>query len=350
MSRTPRTPAPTARWPALAVLALAAAACGDPRPEPGSPAAETGDLVVYSGRAEKLVQPVLTAFEQAKGRRVRVRYGDTAELAATLLEEGARSPADVYFAQDAGGLGALAAARMLRRLPDDVLGLVPPGFRSSAGEWVGVSGRARVLAYSTARVRPEELPESVLGLTDPRWKGRVGWAPQNGSFQAFVTALRLRHGDDEALRWLRGIVANAPKSYAKNAPAVQAVADGEVDVALVNHYYLFRFLEERGPGFPVRNHYFPKGDVGNLVNVAGAGVLATSRRPEAATELVRWLLGDAAQRHFALETSEYPLRPGVPLAPGLTPLAEIDHPEVDLDRLADLERTLEMLRAARALD
>jgi len=185
--------------PFLALLSLlAVAACGGDDEE---------TLTIYSGRSESLVQPILDQFADESGIKVRVRYGDTAELAATILEEGDNSPADVFFAQDAGALGALAEAGLLKTLPRTVLDLVPSEYRSRADLWVGISGRARVVAYNTDALSPSDLPDSIFGFTDPKWKGRIGWAPQNGSFQAFVTGLRVLEGDAAARgcrAWLAG--------------------------------------------------------------------------------------------------------------------------------------------------
>ncbi|MCH8200517.1 MAG: extracellular solute-binding protein, partial [Chloroflexi bacterium] len=219
----------------------------------GGDDAET--LTIYSGRSETLVKPILDQFAEESGVKVRVRYGDTAELAATILEEGNNSPADVFFAQDAGALGALADAGLLKTLPNMILDLAPSQYRSRADLWVGISGRARVVAYNTDVLSPDDLPDSIFGFTDPEWEGRIGWAPQNGSFQAFVTGLRVLEGDDAARDWLEGILANNPTEYPNNTTSVEGVANGEVDVAFVNHYYLYRFLDEEGDGFKARNYY-----------------------------------------------------------------------------------------------
>lgn len=304
---------------------------------------DMGPVVVYSGRSEALVGPLFEEFERATGIDVRVRYGDTAELAATLLEEGSRSPADLFFAQDAGALGAVAAAGLFEKLPQPLLDRVEPRFRSPHGSWIGVSGRARVVAYSTERVRPEELPDSITGFTDPRWKGRIGWPPTNGSFQAFVTALRKTLGEDGARQWLLGVKANEPKAYRNNTAIIQAIAAGEIDVGFVNHYYLYQFLAERGPSLPVRNYHPRAGDAGAMVNVAGVGLLKSSQHKEAALRLIDFLLSRQAQEYFASQTYEYPLVVGVPAHPDLVPLERIKTPHIDLGDLADLETTLELL-------
>jgi iron(III) transport system substrate-binding protein len=346
---------------------LTVAACGSAGATPASssgsePSAETapsagtgtgtspgGRLVVYSGRSEELVGPLLEDFEAATGIDAEVRYAGTSELAATILEEGDNSPADVFFSQDGGALGALAAEGRLAGLPEDVLESVDDRFRAADGSWVGVSGRARVLAYDTRDIAVGDLPASVLDLADPAWKGRIGWVPTNASFQTFVTALRETQGDDTTLQWLRDVQANEPKVYDGNAAALQAVAAGEVDVALVNHYYLLQAEAEAGTELPVENHFFPGGDPGALVNVAGIGILEGAENAAAADALVRFLLADEAQAYFAAETFEYPLASGATPDPQLPSLDSVQSPDLDLSDLADLEGTLRLLQEAGVL-
>lgn len=307
-------------------------------------------LVIYSGRSEALVQPLIDAFTKQTGIEVRVRYGDTAELAATLLEEGDRSPADVYWAQDAGALGALEAYGRLAPLAEELLARIDRRLQSPDGVWVATSGRARVVAFNTRLVNVNELPEDIWGFTDPKWRGRIGWAPTNGSFQAFVTALRLIEGDQRAEEWLRGILENRPRVYRNNTAIVDAVGRGEVHVGFVNHYYLHRFLAEHGEDFPVRN-YHTSGDAGAIVNVAGVGILKTSRAKEAAQRFVEFLLSSEAQEYFAKEVYEYPvlLDAEIEINPYVVPLEAIHSPALNLGELKDLEGTLDMLQRVGVL-
>ncbi len=321
----------------VALLAVVAAGCG------GDDAA-SGPITVYSGREEELVAPLFEKFTEATGIDVEVRYGDSAELAATIAEEGDNSPADVFFAQDPGSLGAVDA--QLEELPEGTLDRVAPRFRDADGRWVGTSGRTRVLAYNTDRLEESELPTSVLELTEPEWKGRVGVAPTNASFQAFVTAMRLSLGDERTREWLEGLKANGAKTYEKNLPIVEAVAAGEIDVGLVNHYYLALVKEEQ-PNAPVANHLFEAGDPGTLVSVAGAGVLAGTDQRDDAEAFVEFLLSDDAQRFYVdeAEENEYPLVAGIDPPSGLVPLEEIEGPDVELTAFgAELESTVELLR------
>lgn len=321
-------------------LAIGAAACGG---------GESGSITVYSGREEALVASLFERYEEETGNEVEVRYGDSAELAATILEEGDNSPADVFFSQDAGALGALEKEGRFSELGEDVLGLVDARYRSRDGRWVGTSGRARVIAYDSRELSESDLPASVLDLSEPEWEGRVGWAPTNASFQAFVTALRLSAGDDAAREWLEEMVANGTESFPDNTSIRDAIAAGEIDVGLVNHYYVAQAREEEGPGYPVRVYFPPGGDVGALVNVAGAGVLAGSGRQEDATEFVAFLLSPPAQRFFSRETKEYPLIDAVAADPTVVPLSEIEQPRIDLSNLDDLQGTLTVIEESGAL-
>ena len=212
---------------------------------------DPGKLVIYSGRSESLVDPIIQQFKGATGIDVQVKYAGTSALAATLLEEGENSPADVFYAQDPGGLAAVS--EMMVALPEDVIATTPEWARSSDGNWVGITGRARVVVYGTDELTEADLPDDLWGFTEPRWKGRVGWAPTNGSFQAMVTALRVGWGEERTEEWLRAMLDNDVQVYPKNTPQVAAAASGEIDVGLVNHYYLYRFIAEEGEDFPARN-------------------------------------------------------------------------------------------------
>ncbi|WP_302140399.1 iron ABC transporter substrate-binding protein [Halomonas alkalicola] len=315
-----------------------------------APLASAADLTLYSGRGESMVEPIISQFEKNTGISVNVRYGDTAQLAVLLQEEGSRSPADLYWGQDAGAMGALSKAGLLAALPADIYEGLPTIYTSESGNWVAASGRARVFAYSPERVGEDEHPESVFDLVDERYEGRVGWAPTNGSFQSFVTAMRVEHGDERTLEWLEGMKDNGAVTFSNNTTQVQGIADGEVDFALVNNYYLPRFVASDAD-FPVEQAFFADGDIGNLVNVAGIAVLESSSNQEAAEEFVRFLLSPAAQQYFTGNVYEYPVTRDViqnPVLEDFDRLLEVS-PQIDLDDLEDLEGTLRLLRDAGLL-
>jgi iron(III) transport system substrate-binding protein len=325
---------------AVAALLGVAAGCGG-----DDDAGDDGTLVVYSGREEELVEPLFDRFEQETGIDVRVRYGDSAELAATIAEEGDNSPADVFFAQDPGSLGAVEREGRLAKLPQDALDRVPARFRDPEGHWVGTSGRSRVIAYNTDALSEDEVPDSVFALTDPKWKGKIGIAPTNASFQAFVSAMLLELGEERTRDWLEGLESNEPKLYEKNTPVVEAVASGEIELGLVNHYYLY-LVKEESPDAAVANHFLTGSDPGALVSVAGAAILETADHKDAAQQFVEFLLSDPSQRFYVdeAEEAEYPLVAGIDAKPGLPPLDTLRGPQIALDQLgSELEQTLELL-------
>ena len=329
-----------------------AAAEADPEPDPEAVVVTDGDenagnLVIYSGRSESLVAPIIERFAAETGINVEVRYGSTSEMAGVLLEEGANSPADVFYAQDPGGLGAVSAAGLFTSLPEETIAQVPARFAPADNAWVGVSGRARVIVYSTDAITDPatELPADIFDFIQPEWNGRIGWAPTNASFQAMVTAMRVAWGEEKTREWLTGIQANNPVVYSSNTPVVSGVAAGEVDVGFVNHYYLYRFLAEEGENFPARNQFLSGGGPGSLIMVSGAGILNSASNPANAQRFIDFLLSTEAQQYFADETFEYPVVEGVALNPGLPPFSELDAVAltISMNDLADLEGTQDML-------
>ena len=314
----------------------------------GAVYAET--LTIYSGRSKSLVEPIIKQFEKETGIQVKVNYGGTTQLAAALLTEGDKSPAALFWAQDAGALGAVSKKGMFEKLPESILTLIPTIFRDSEGLWIATSGRARVLAYSPERVKMEELPQSIFDLTQPAWKGRVGWAPTNGSFQAFVTAMRVQVGEERTEEWLRGMKANGAKKYAKNTPIIEALAAGEIDVGLPNHYYLLRF-KKGNSGFPVAQTFFKASDPGNLVNIAGIGLLKSAKSKVMALKFVEFLLSAKAQQYFTSDVFEYPVTERVIPNTNLVPLSELLQlaPTFNLNDMDDLDGTVKLLQRAEIL-
>ncbi len=289
---------------------------------PGGDAATGGDgadLVVYVGRNEDHVRPLVEAFEESTGLQVDARYGSTGELATTILQEGGTSPADLFFTQDPVYIGAVSEAGLLAPLPADVIERVPAGISGADGDWVGVTARRRVLAYDPAQTPDAQLPASVFELTGEPWRGRVGVSPTHSSFVSFVAAMVAMRGEDETLNWLEGVAANDPQIFDGNEEQLRAIAAGDLDTGLVNHYYVHRLVAE-DPAFPVRNHSFAAGDPGDVVMPTTIGALAAGAHPEAAVDFVRFLLSEDAQRHFLEEVGEYPLADGIGTPEGERPL------------------------------
>jgi iron(III) transport system substrate-binding protein len=276
-----------------------------------------------------------------------VRYGDgTSDLAATILNEGETTDADVFWAQDPAWIGAIGDAGLLDTLPDDILDRVDPAYRDADGQWVGITGRSRVFIYNPDLVSESELPSSVSELTDPAWAGRIGIAPTNASFIAFVSAMELLEGPESTLAWLEGLAANDAEIFSGNGAIVSAVIAGDIDAGLVNHYYLLQAIADQGE-VSARNHFLGAGDLGALVMATGAGVLEPSDNKEAAMEFIRFLLAAEAQEHFVGSLYEYGLIEGAPAPEGQLPLADLAGPELNLSDLADhLETSVDLIAQA----
>lgn len=302
---------------------------------------EDSSLTIYSGRSQEFIEPFFTAFTEATGIELDVRYGDSAALAAQILEEGNNSPADLFLSQDAGALGAVAGAKLLALLDQSLLERVASNYRAPSKDWVAITGRARVLAYAPDRVA--SLPSSIDELISENWKGRLAIAPTNSSFQAFITAMIQTRGEAATESWLRALQNNSPKLYEKNSLIVQAIDAGDVDAGLVNHYYTWEVAEELGREINVQNSFFGPGDLGNLINVSGAGILRTSKKQSFASELIAFLLSDEEQASFVSDTHEYSIVLPELRPEGLPALNEIKAPRVDLANLSDLGRTQALL-------
>jgi len=313
----------------------------------GGCASDDEPLLIYSGRGEELIGPLVEQFREQSGLEVEVRYAGSTELASTLLQEGDATEADVFLAQDPASLGL--ATSLMATLPSDVVDAVPPRFRDRNHRWVGVSGRIRAVVYDRDQIQVSDLPTSIDDLVDPRWEGMIGVAPTNGSFLAFVAAMILERGESATLEWLKALASIDPLDYPKNSPIVAAADAGEVGLGLVNHYYLLR-LQAEGAGKRAANHFLSAGDAGSLVMPSGIGVLAGSERSEDAHLFIKFLLSETAQRYFAEQTFEYPLAAGVRPAASLPPISSIPTPDIDLSDLhGALERATDLVSEAGLL-
>lgn len=343
----------TSTLTALATIAVLVGACGG---SPGNPIetvpgqGETdlgGSLIVYSGRSEELVGPLVMRFEQETGIDVEIRYGSSSEMAATLLTEGAASPADVFFAQDPASLGSVAG--LLSVLPDALLSIVPERFRDPGSLWVGTTARSRVLAYNPSLVSEDELPSTFHDLTHSRWEGQVGIAPTNASFIAFVSAMILLEGDESTLSWLSGMAANRPIEFDGNSAIAAAVDAGDISVGLINHYYLLELSAEQG-GTTARNHFFETPDAGSLVMPSGASILSTSSNRAAAEAFIAFLLSPDSQAFFAESVFEYPVVQGAPAPEGAPPIDSLASPDLSSTDLASvLDKATDLITEAGLL-
>jgi iron(III) transport system substrate-binding protein len=304
-------------------------------------ASEVTELTIYSGRSEEFIAPFFAQWEAESGIKLNIRYGDSAELAAQILEEGSNSPADLFLSQDAGSLGAVAMAELFTTLPEGVASDIPAEYIDSNRLWAGVTGRARVFAYNPNSLKV--LPTSITDLTQSAYKGKLGIAPTNASFQAFVTALIENKGEAFAEKWLTDLKANDVKIYPKNGAIVEAIDKNEISIGLVNHYYTWEISEALGRPINAKNGFFTPGDLGNLINVSGAGVLASSKKYAASQDLINFLTSATTQAEFVTKTHEYSLIPNATAPEDLPQLIEIGAPSVDLDVLKNIKATQDLL-------
>ena len=302
-------------------------------------------VILYSGRNETLVQPLIDAFTEQTGITVDIRYAGSSELAAQLLEEGADSPASVFLSQDAGALGALSLEGLFAELPSDITDRVIPEFTSYDDTWVGITGRARVVVYDSETVSVEELPATADEIVGPQWSGKVGVAPGNASFQSFVTAYRVLEGDSAADQWVSGLNINDPQIFDGNGAILEAVNEGTIPLGLINHYYWDRLAFERGAeNLRAQLHFTEKGDPASIVNVTGMGLLDAQSFDLDALELIRFFVSDEGQQYFVEQTFEYPLVPGIDAPEGLPALEDLAIAGFDLSDLATLKETQDLLR------
>ncbi len=301
-----------------------------------------GELTVYSGRGEFLVGELIEYIDdQYDDLDLTIRYGGSTDLVNQIANEGEGSPADVFYSVNAGALGALAEEGRTQSLPAEITDLVRSEFRTE--QWVGTSGRARSVPYDSSEYDESDVPDDVMAFPD-EFDGDLGWAPSYGSCQAFVTAMRLTEGESATRDWLESVVESGIASYSDELRVCQEIADGNIDAAFTNHYYIQRVLD--GNPDATIDTAFTQGDAGAMFNVAGAAVVDTAADATLAENFVRHLLSAEAQDYFARSTFEYPLIPDVEPIGDLPTIDELDVPDIDLTELSDLEPTIDLMREA----
>jgi len=284
------------------------------------------EITLYNGQHEQTTARLVAAFERQTGIKVNVRSADEATLGNQILQEGENSPADVFYSENTPVLEVLSEKNLLAPVAPSTLAAVPSRYSSARGDWIGVSARVSVLVYNTSRLAPTQLPGSILELAQPRFKGKLGFAPSETDFQPLISAIVRLDGASAAERWLKGMQANATV-YPDNETVVTQVNNGESAIGPINQYYWYRLRAETGRGaMHSALHYYAAGDPGDLVDVSGAAVLKSSSRQADAQAFLAFLVSPSGQQAIAHSDSyEYPLRPGVSPAAGLRPLAEL-HP------------------------
>ena len=308
-------------------------------PSPASDSSAADRLVVYSGRTERLIKPVLDSFQTKTSIQIDLLSSGTTELVNRLQAEGERTPADVFITNDAGSLERARELGLLHPLHmREIDRAVPAPFRAPDNSWVGLSGRFWIVVYNTKLVTPTEV-KSILDLADPRWKDKIA-IPNAGSeyLQAGVSVIKATYGDERTRQFLLGLSFNAgTQVYGKSAQIVEAVAKGQVAMGLVNHYYIYRHLATQ-PGAPIAALMLDQqeGGMGVIMNVAGIGVIKYTKHLDAAKLLVEFLVSQAGQKMFADLNKEYPLHAEVKADPLLPERKSFRAAMVPLARLAEL--------------
>jgi iron(III) transport system substrate-binding protein len=332
---------------AAGMLTASVAACGAGS---GGDAPANG-LILYSGQHEQTTQALVSAFEKQTGIQVTVRNGDEDTLAEQIMQEGSRSPADVFYTENSPALMKLAGQHLLAPVDKTTLAGVPSADNSPAGNWVGVSARVSALVYNTSALKPSQLPSSVMDLASPQWAGKLGIAPGETDFQPIITSIADKHGPAAALAWLKAIKSNAGShNYQDNETLTSEVNSGHVEIGLINHYYWYRLRAGLGASAMHSGlHFFAAGDPGYVLDVSGAGILASSAHQASAQKFLAFLVSAAGQRIIAQSDSfEYPLRPGVAANPELPPLSSLHPDPADtIAELGDGSTALQLLQQAQ---
>lgn len=308
--------------------------------------AEDQTLALYNGQHRPPVEALVEAFTAATGIAVVTRNGNSAQLASQLIEEGARSPADIFWSEESPSLAAIDEKGLLAPLDAETLKQIPPTYAARNGTWIGAGARCRVVVYNKAMVEPATLPESVLDFAGPDWAGKVAFAPNSGAFQQQVVAVALMKGRDAALAWLKGLRDHG-EVYNSDSAAVEAVEGGDIALALSNNYYWYALEKELGAdNMNSALYHIGNQDPGTLITVSGAGVLKTSKKAEAAQRFVAFMVSAEGQAAIVGAIAEYPLRPGVVSPFPMKPFDQLDPAPVTPADLGDAAEALALLREA----
>ncbi|HID49366.1 MAG TPA: extracellular solute-binding protein [Chromatiales bacterium] len=310
--------------------------------------AAAGELIVYSGRSDRFVKPVVEAFTRQTGIEVVLHTGSSTSLLNKLKLEGDRTTADIYISNDAGNLQKGADLGLFRAVRKSIAERIPANYRAVDGSWLGLSARARVLVVNTAQ-QETDFVKSVFDLADPRLAGQLGITHSgNESYIAGVTVYMLKAGKDKTRAWLAGMKKNVDgKVFNKHSKIVKAVASGKKSIGLVNHYYIYRHLDKH-PDAPIVIRFPDQGKDGMGVawNVAGAAISRYAKHGEDAERFLDFVTSEEGQAIFARANREYPTRPGVAAAPEVPPVDSFtvaDVPMSDLGRYRD--ETLDLIEA-----
>lgn len=327
-------------------LVLGTAALAAPAIITRARASGSGPIVLYNGQHRATTLKLLEAFTAATGIQVESRKGNSIQLANQIIEEGAHSPADLFYAEESPPVAALAERGLLQPLPAATVAKVRPLYHDPDGYWTGVTARSRVTVYNKNMVKESELPASVLDMATEQWKGRLAFVPTSGAFQQLIVAISTLKGREVALDWLRGLKAWG-EIYPSNMAAMRAVESGEIGTGLINNYYWYIVAREKGADkMQSALHFSQGGDPGALITVSAAGVLKTARSAEAAQKLVEFMVSEQGQTVLSKVVAEWPLNPAVQSSFDLKPFEDLEPPAVNPASLGGAAEALALRREA----
>jgi iron(III) transport system substrate-binding protein len=335
--------------PAVVAIAVVVAIVVDREQSSG---AAQSSITLYSGQHPQTVSALVAAFEKRTGISVKVRSDDEGVLASQIIQEGRHSPADVFYTENSPPLQALAQRGLLSKVDSSTLGQTPARYGSPQKLWAPISARVSTMVYNTRDLKPAQLPRSVLDLAEPRWKGKLALAPSETDFQPIVTAVAARYGTARTVKWLEGLKRNAGSHvYPDNETLVAEVNSGQVPLGVINHYYWFRLRDELGATkIHSAEHFFAPRDPGYVIDVSGAGVLASSRHQAEAQRFLAFLVSRQGQEIIAHDESyEYPLGSGVVTAKPLVPFSSLRPDQITISQLGDGALAIRLLRDAGLL-
>ena len=333
----------------IILIMIVVSACSAAPAATEAPVAEpvdiSGELVIYSGRTEPLLQPVIDAFK-AKYPNVNVllKAGSNSELANALLEEQANPQADVFITTELFTVQSLAQQGIFQSYKPVGADQLPAEFLGADNLWTGLTRRARVIIYNADLVSQEELPTSIFDLTDPKWKGQIAAAGStNGSMQAQIAAMRQLIGEEETEAWLNGLLANEVTFFGGHTDVRKAVGAGEFKLGLVNHYYYY-LQKAEGSNVGIIFPDQPEGQIGLITNATAAAVVNGAPHLSAAQAFLDFLVSAEGQKLFAEQNYEYPLLSGVALHSDVQPLDGFRLADVDVVKASqDFEATFDLM-------
>lgn len=309
-------------------------------------APSTDGIVVYNAQHVSLTQAWAEGFTSETGIKVTLRNGGDMELGNQLVQEGAASPADVFLTENSPAMALVDGAGLLAPVDAATLALVDANYRPAHGRWTGIAARTTMLVYKKTKFTPEQLPKSMMDLAEPAWKGRWAASPTGADFQAIVSALLELKGEAATLAWLKGMKTNVI-TYKGNGTAMKAVNAGQVDAALIYHYYHFADMAKTGENSEkTGRYYFGNEDPGAFVSISGGGVLASSKHKAEAQAFLKWIAGKGGQEVLRTGTSfEYAVGVGAKSNRNLVPLADLRAPKIDPSKLNSKKVTDLMMQA-----